>query len=137
MAATNKSTTQATTDLVVVQLDTARAALAQAKTIQQTKKILDVAAAAEIYAKRQQLGQDAIDYAHSIKIEALRQLGELLREAPKNIGTRGQLISRGVIGGSREGPPIDAPTLAEQGVTKKPRISRLTCPLARSNVAAC
>ena len=40
------------TDLVIARLDSARVALAEARTIQDTKKILDIAAAAEIYAKR-------------------------------------------------------------------------------------
>lgn len=73
-------------DLVIVKLDRAKQALAEAKTIQQTKKILDIAGAAEIYAKRQKLGEDAITYAHAIKIEALYRLGELLRETTKNRG---------------------------------------------------
>lgn len=39
------------TDLVIAKLDAARLALAEARTLQDTKKILDVAAAAEIYAR--------------------------------------------------------------------------------------
>ena len=54
-------------DLMVVQLDRARTALAEAKTIGETKKVLDMAHAAEIYAHRQKLGEEAIGYAHSIK----------------------------------------------------------------------
>ena len=67
------------TDLMVVQLDRARTALAEAKTIGETKKIMDMAHAAEIYARRQQLGNEAMAYAHSIKYEALRKLGEILQ----------------------------------------------------------
>ena len=65
-------------DLMVVQLDRARTALAEAKTIGETKKIMDMAHAAQIYARRQQLGEEAMAYAHSIKYEALRKLGEIL-----------------------------------------------------------
>ena len=65
-------------DLMVVQLDKARTALAAAKTIGETKKIMDMAHAAQIYARRQQLGQEAMSYALAIKIEALRKLGEML-----------------------------------------------------------
>lgn len=81
----------AVTDGVIVKLDLARAALAEAKTIQETKKILDVAGAAEIYARRQQLGEEAIGYAHSIKIEALRLLGEMLKVGQDS----GQIAKRG------------------------------------------
>lgn len=104
-------------DLVLVRLDTARTALAEAKTIQETKKILDVAAAAEILARRQQMGEEAINYAISIKIEALAQLGRMLKEMLKNPGTKGQLVGRGVIGGTKDEPPI--PTLSDLGLDKK------------------
>ena len=65
-------------DLMVVQLDRARTALAEAKTIGETKKVMDMAHAAQIYARRQQLGEEAMAYALAIKIEALRKLGEML-----------------------------------------------------------
>lgn len=99
-----------TTDLVLMKLDTARFALSEAKTIQETKVILDVAAAAEILAKRQQLGEEAINYATSIKVEALAQLGRMLKEIPKNAGARG-------IG--KSGVPVQNPTLADMGLDKK------------------
>ena len=66
-------------DLMVVQLDRARTALAEAKTIGETKKIMDMAHAAQIYARRQQLGEEAMAYALAIKIEAMRKLGEILQ----------------------------------------------------------
>lgn len=99
-----------TNDIVLSKLESARNALAEAKTIQDTKKILDVAAAAEIYAKRQQLGEEAIQYATSIKVEALAQLGRMLKEEPKNSGARG-------IG--KSGVTNQYPTLAEMGLDKK------------------
>ena len=66
-------------DLMVVQLDRARTALAEAKTIGETKKVMDMAHAAQIYARRQQLGEEAMAYALAIKIEAMRKLGEILQ----------------------------------------------------------
>ena len=66
-------------DLMVVQLDRARTALAEAKTIGETKKVMDMAHAAQIYARRQQLGDEAMAYALAIKIEAMRKLGEILQ----------------------------------------------------------
>lgn len=81
-----------TTDIVILKLNTARQALAEAKTIQETKKILDVAKAAEIYAKRQQLGEEAIQYATAIKVEALAQLGRMLKELPRANGKRVDLV---------------------------------------------
>ncbi len=99
-------------DSVVANLVRASTALAEAKTIQQTKSILDVAAAAEIYAKRQQLGEEAIGIAHSIKIEALRKLGEMLKATPRNEGAKG-------IGKSAVPIRNSTPTLTELGLDRK------------------
>lgn len=99
-------------DAVVVSMMRASSALAQAQTIQQTKKILDVAHAAEIYAKRQKLGEEAMGMAASIKVEALRKLGEMLKATPR---AKGEIL-RGSISVPRGN---DADTLAELGLTKK------------------
>lgn len=102
-------------DSVVVSMTRASAALAEAVTISQTKKILDVAAAAEVYAKRQHLSEEAERMAATVKVEALRKLGEMLQAAPKAKGVKGQFT-----GGSVVAPPAEtAPTLAELGLTKK------------------
>lgn len=101
-------------DLVVLQLDKANIALREAKTIQETKSIADVAQAAEIYAKRQKLGEEAVNYAYSIKIDALAKLGRMLKETERN---QGALPGKTGVKGE---PVLDAtPTLAELGLTKK------------------
>lgn len=102
------------TDLVIARLGSALAALGEAKTIQDTKAVLDVAAAAEIYAKRQKLSEENIAFAHDVKTEALRQLGELLSKAPKNTGAAG-IGPIAVTNGNRNSPP----TLADQGIDKR------------------
>jgi len=103
-------------DLVISKLDTARMALAEAKTIQETKKILDIASAAQIYAKRQQLGEEAIMYATAIKVEALAQLGRMLKETPR---ARPAVGSK-VIGNERVPmKDMERPTLANLGLDKK------------------
>lgn len=99
-------------DPVIMRLIQAGTALTEAKTIQQTKLILDVAAAAEIYAKRQKLGDDAEGIAHSIKIDALRQLGEMLKNTPKNEGAKG-------IGKSAVPKENRTPTLKDLNLDKK------------------
>lgn len=92
-------------------------ALAEAKTIQETKRIVDVASAAQIYARRQQLGEEAIGYAHAVKVEALRQLGGMLKETPKAKGNAGP--GRGKAGAPSGLAFNNAPTLAELGLDKK------------------
>ncbi len=70
-----------------------------------------MAEAARVYAKRAQLGQEAIRHATEIKLRAERKAGEILRETPKNEGAKG--VGKGaVIVGDR------TPTLKEIGVTK-------------------
>lgn len=106
-------------DIVLIKLDSALTLLAEAKTIQETKKILDVVVAAEIYAKRQKLGEETVLRATSIKVEALRQLGNMLKETPRNKGTRLVGGSEKYSGGSKVVPPELTPTLAELGLDKK------------------
>ena len=101
-------------DPVILRLMDASKALTEAKSIQHTKSIVDVAAAAEIYAKRQQLGEDAVGIAHSIKIEALRKLGEMLKDAPKNTGAAG--IGTSAVPKENR---TTTPTLADLGLDKK------------------
>ena len=105
-------------DSVIAQLDIARTALAEAKTIQETKKILDIASAAEIYAKRQQLGEEAIKYATAIKVEALAQLGRMLKETKRNKGAAGIGINQYTTEVSYQNGTAP-PTLMELGLDKK------------------
>lgn len=109
-------------DAVVASMSRARMALAEARTIQQTKLIVDTAAAAEIYAKRQKLGEEASELALSIKIEALRKLGEMLAATPRNEGAKG--IGKSAVpkqNHTQSAVPEEnrTPTLAELGLTKK------------------
>lgn len=97
-------------DLVVIQLDRARTALVEARTLSQVKSILDIAAAAKVYAQRQKLGDEAVRYATEISLDAERKLGQMLRETPKNAGARGIGVS---------GVPPEYPTIAELGIDKK------------------
>lgn len=107
-------------DAIVTTMTRARAALAEAKSIGQIKKVIDVAAAAEIYAARQHLGAEAEALALAVKVEAIRQLGAVLRATPKAKGTKNQLRGKNSSGGSKTEPPEEsAPTLAELGLSKK------------------
>ena len=99
-------------DLVIVKLDGARRLLAEAVTIQQTKRVVDLALSAEVFARRQKLGQEAVGYATEIKMDALRQLGAMLKATERNNGT--------LLRGAKKEPREDAPpTLAELGLDKK------------------
>ena len=105
-------------DAILARVEKARALLAEARDATDAKKVADLARAAEIYAKRQKLSEEAIASATAIKIEAMALMGEMLKTAEKNTGTAG--AGRPKLGGSQKEPPKDAPpTLADSGITKK------------------
>ena len=111
-------------DGVVKALDSATRGLAAAVTIPQVNLISNVAAAQEVFSTRQRLGEEVIGHAHSLKIVAQAKLGDLIIQAPKAKGTRGQIKGgrKGKPGGSPGHPPgsgVHVPTLAAQGVDKK------------------
>jgi len=112
----NELSLVAQNDSVIISLQRASMALAEAKTIQHTKKIIDVSAAAEIYAKRQHLGEAAVAMATSIKVEALRKLGEMLKATPKAKG--GQPFQKST-GSTLVPVENQAETLAELGIDKR------------------
>ena len=67
----------------------------------------------------EQLGEEAINYAHAIRIEALRRLGEMLQVTEKATGTRGQLAGQDFSGGRLIVPPGNtAASLKELGLSK-------------------
>jgi N6-adenosine-specific RNA methylase IME4 len=106
-------------DRVIQRLPEAEQALGFAATVDQVKLVMDAAAAQEVFAKRQQLGEDVIRFAHVIKSHALARLGELLKAMDKAVGTRGQLTGDIPSGSPLEPPGKTAPTLADLGISKK------------------
>lgn len=105
-------------DLILAKVDQARLLLASAKDAPEAKKIADVARAAEVYAKRQKLSEEVIQYAHAVKVDALTLMGEFLKAVPKATGgEHGGKRSR--LDGSRKEPSNPTPTLAEVGIGRK------------------
>ena len=105
-------------DQVVRRLHEAEHALSFALGLDQVRLVLDVAAAQQVFAQRQRLGEEVIGHAHAIKVHALARLGDLLKEMPKAQG--GQKGGRGrKIDGSRREPSISPPSLRELGIDKR------------------
>lgn len=102
-----------TTDIIVQKIDRARLLLAECRDATDAKRVTDLAHAAEIYAKRQQLSQETIDAATAIKIDAKTMLGDFLDTMPKNQGGNPNLKPTG-----SHGAPVGN-TLKDQGFTKK------------------
>jgi N6-adenosine-specific RNA methylase IME4 len=102
----------------LVKLGDATKLLAEVCDAASAKNVMDVAAAAALYAKKQQLGEEAVKYATGIKLQAERMLGQYLIATPRARG------SRTVGGDKRSGrtvavQPEDPPTLQDLGLSRK------------------
>lgn len=110
-----------TQDLIVLKVDRARALLAEAGNATDAKRVADLALAAEIYARRQKLSEEAIAYATAVKVDAMTLMGEFLKEAEKNTGAADGTPGpgRGKRGAEAEPRFSAPPTLADLGISKK------------------
>jgi len=102
----------------LVKYEAAKHALAEAKSVDEVKKIHDVGAAMKAYAQQAQDKQLEID-ACEIRIRAERRLGEMIRHQKETVGlaTGGQPYQHKPTGTHAE--PVDRPTLADVGISKK------------------
>jgi N6-adenosine-specific RNA methylase IME4 len=107
-------------DIILNKIDQARNLLMQCTNANDAKKVKDIAFAAKIYAQRRNLGQESINYAHEIMIEADKLLGDFLRTTQKNTGTRSQLKGKDSSGDSIvELPENNIPKLSDIGISLK------------------
>lgn len=100
----------------LIRLGDATRALAEIRDLPSAKKLMDLAAAAEIYARKAKLGAEAVNYATGIKLHAERMLGEYLKatpDAPKGWTAKSQSS------GEEPKDPDAPPTLAELGISRK------------------
>lgn len=89
--------------------------LAEVRSAKDAKNLMNLASAAEHFASKEKLGQEAINHAHAIKIQAKKLLGDFLRKAEKNKGAKGSKVT----GNKREPVKDSSPTLSDIGITKK------------------
>ena len=72
----------------LAKLSAATRALAEARTLDQVKHIMDVAEAARTYARAAKLGLEAANHAAEVKLRAERKAGELLQQLERDKGGR-------------------------------------------------
>lgn len=72
----------------LAKLSQATTALAEAKTLEDIRAIVDIAEAARAYAKAARLGLDAQNHAAELKLRAERKAGELLAQLERRPGER-------------------------------------------------
>jgi hypothetical protein len=100
-------------DPVVSRLVQAHSMLAEANTVQKAKQFVDAAITAEVYIKRTKLGEDTESLALLIKVDALKNLGEVLAATPRAVG------GKPVTGYKSEPVTNDVPTLSDMGLDKR------------------
>lgn len=74
----------------LAKLSAATRALAEARTLDQVKHIMDVAEAARTYARAAKLGLEAANHAAEVKLRAERKAGELLHQLERDQGGSGK-----------------------------------------------
>lgn len=89
--------------------------LAEVSTAREAKDLKDTAAAAKYFARKKGLGQESIQYAHSIMIDAERKMGEILKATQRNLGAKGSIVT----GNTRLPVTDETPTLADLGISKR------------------
>ena len=72
----------------LAKLSAATYALAEAKTLDDVKRIIDIAEAARTYARAAKLGLEAANHAAEVKLRAERKAGELLQQLERAPGAR-------------------------------------------------
>ena len=95
----------------LLHFDTARRALAEARSVDEVKAIRDQAQAVAAYLRQQKQSLEMQNDAAEIKLRAERRLGEMLRETPKHEGGRPPETSATM-------SPV-SPKLADLGITRK------------------
>ena len=77
----------------LAKLDRATHMLAEAKTLDEIKNIMDVAEAARTYARAARLGLQAYNHAAEIKVRAERKAGEFLKRLERIPGGKGRFTA--------------------------------------------
>ena len=92
---------------------------APANTIQKAKELKSLALTAAEWAKRKNMGEEAIQHCRSYALEAERKMGQMLKETERAKGVRLDGKQKGKIGGNVVLPPIEQPTLLTLGLSKR------------------
>ena len=87
----------------LAKLSAATYALAEAKTLEDVKQIMDIAEAARTYARAAKLGLEAANHAAEVKLRAERKAGELLQQLERAPEGRPQKLNQpGIVSEYRE-----------------------------------
>jgi 16S rRNA G966 N2-methylase RsmD len=102
----------------LTRLSAATTALAEARTLDDVKRIIDIAEAARTYARAAKLGLEAANYAAEIKLRAERKAGEMFSQLEKSEGGRPQKTADSVSAVSEYRQTIDEVDVNERVVRR-------------------
>jgi hypothetical protein len=91
----------------LAKLDKATQMLAEAKSLDEVKHIMDIAEAARTYARAAKLGLDAYNHAAEVKARAERKAGEFLSQLERSKGGRPNNSSQDVTSYSEYGEVLE------------------------------
>jgi len=100
----------------LVLLSRAEQVLAEASTIDEVKDLRDKAQAARVYATKAGLSKTIIVHASTIKVQAERRLGEMLRVLPLANGAPGNQYTGKVVRSQKEPATAQEPTMMPRAV---------------------
>lgn len=100
----------------LAKLEGAAKMLAEARTLDDVKRVIDIASAAKVYARAAKLGQEAENHAIEIKLRAVRKAGEMLeRLERKSSGDH----TRKVSGSSPSSPSSYRQVLKDEQISER------------------
>lgn len=105
------------TTTTITKFNEAYQALIVAKTVDEVKQIRDKMEALRAYLKQQGQSLEMQNTCAEIKLRAERRAGELLKDMPKNGGTKGQLNGKSSSGTPTMVVPESTPKLSELGIS--------------------
>ena len=97
-------------------LDRATQMLAEVRSVDDARDLIDLAEAARVYARQVKLGLDAQNHAAEIRLRAQRRAGEILLDMEKNTGAMGIGSNQFEV---RLQPTTAPPTYSDLGIDKR------------------
>ena len=97
-------------------LDRATQMLAEVRSVDDARDLIDLAEAARVYARQVNLGLEAQNHATEIKLRAQRRAGEILQSMEKNTGAMGIGSNQFEV---RLQPTTAPPTYSDLGIDKR------------------
>lgn len=122
----------------LARLATARALLAEARTVDEVKAIRDKAEAARVYAREARLGLEAQNFAAEVKLRAERRAGEVLADVERQRGERTDRTSAqpGPRSATTYQETLRAAEIAPTTAKRWQAVARLPEPLFEQHIAA-